>query len=389
MSEKTLSFVKEDLRHIYSSLWHQAGVMILISDCRGNLQAINNIAKTKLGYEQLDFGKQLRTEDIISTQDQHAFLYQYYGRSPKGDFSDVLQARLSKEKTVHVEWSFVTKQQEPLPVLLSVSPLMNSLHKWVGYVFIAFDITERKNQEKLMQASLAKEKKLGSLKSRFVTIASHEFRTPLSTIASSAHLTAKYTKEADQHKRERHLNRIISAVHTLTDILNEFLNVGKIEEGKISIKIGQLALDEFFKTVLHDIRANAKKGQQFIYEHTGQTLVYTDQSLVKNILINLISNAIKFSSENAMIRIFSEADDRSLKLTVEDEGIGIEPQDIEHLTKRFFRGTNASNIQGTGLGLHIVAKYVERLQGKMTCSSVPGIGTKFTIYLPFGDNIGS
>ena len=383
MAEKTISPVIDDTAQIYPSLWGQSGVMILISDCKGNILKMNPVANEKLRNHRAIEIKHLH--QLVSKNDQQSFLYHQFGQCKKGNFAEAIFGRLLKEGTFKAEWHFIDQKNEHIPVLLSISSIHDDEKKMKGFVLMAYDITERKKQEKQILDSLEKEKKLGSIKSRFVTIASHEFRTPLSTILSSAHLTAKYKTEADQYKRERHINRIVSAVNTLTDILNDFLNVGKIEEGKISIKLSKTDIEELFRSVLHDIRANAKKGQFFIYEHSGTNQFFTDQSLVRNILINLISNAIKFSSESSTIRIFSSADMHSLRFRVEDEGIGIEARDMAHLAKRFFRGSNATNIQGTGLGLHIVAKYVERLRGKMECESEAGAGTTFSIYIPVGE----
>jgi PAS domain S-box-containing protein len=361
--------------------------MILISDSRGNILMSNPVSNEKLGHLSFNERNPFQLQQIISKNDQQSFLYQQYGKNRKGSFAEAIQMRLLKEKKFKAEWHLVNHKNEHIPVLSSISSLMNDEGQFVGFVIMACDITERKKHEKQILDSLEKEKKLGSIKSRFVTIASHEFRTPLSTILSSANLAAKYKTEEDQYKRERHINRIVSAVNTLTDILNDFLNVGKIEEGKISIKLSKTDIEELFRSVLHDIRANAKKGQFFIYEHAGAQQFNTDQSLVRNILINLISNAIKFSPESSTIRIFSSADHHSLRFRVEDEGIGIEARDMAHLAKRFFRGSNATNIQGTGLGLHIVAKYVERLHGKMECESEAGAGTTLSISIPVGEII--
>lgn len=385
MPEKTRAFIEDDVYKKYSSIWEQSGVMILISDCQGNILMSNPVSNEKLWQQAFNDRNPFQLQQIISKNDQQSFIYQQFGKSRKGSFAQAIQMRLHKEKIFKSEWHFINYKNEHIPVLLSVSSLMNEEDQLTGFILMAYDITERKRKEKQILDSLEKEKKLGSIKSRFVTIASHEFRTPLSTILSSANLTAKYKTEEDQYKRERHINRIVSAVNTLTDILNDFLNVGKIEEGKISIKLSKTEIEELFRSVMHDIRANAKKGQFFIYEHSGAQQFITDQSLVRNILINLISNAIKFSPENSTIRIFSSADHHSLRFRVEDEGIGIEARDMAHLAKRFFRGSNATNIQGTGLGLHIVAKYVERLHGKMECESEARAGTTFSICIPVGE----
>jgi signal transduction histidine kinase len=210
-------------------------------------------------------------------------------------------------------------------------------------------------------------------------MASHEFRTPLSTILSSAYLVEKYDDKEDQPKREKHLGRIISSVNSLTNILNEFLSVGKIEEGKISIHLTQTDIRKTTEQLLQDLDGIKKNKQTIMYEHEGTNMMLMDTTIYKNILINLLSNAIKFSSENTGIYINTYVDETQLKLTVKDSGIGISKEDQEHLMERFFRGSNAMNIQGTGLGLHIVSKYVERLKGTISFSSELEKGTTFTI----------
>jgi PAS domain S-box-containing protein len=228
---------------------------------------------------------------------------------------------------------------------------------------------------------LIREKELSELKSRFVSMASHEFRTPLSTVLSSAYLVEKYTSTEDQPKREKHLQRIISSVNMLTDILNDFLSVGKIEEGKIQVRWMDFDLQKNTDAIIQELKQNAKKGQQINYRHNGKVMVNLDPSLLKHMLMNLISNAIKFSPEGAPIEIKTAVTDSLILISVKDNGIGISKEDQEHLMERFFRGANATNIQGTGLGLHIVAKYAELMNGRLSCISELEQGTEFLIQL--------
>jgi PAS domain S-box-containing protein len=228
--------------------------------------------------------------------------------------------------------------------------------------------------------SLIKEKELGELKSRFVSMASHEFRTPLSTVLSSAYLIQKYTGAAeDQARREKHLQRVISSVNMLTDILNDFLSVGKIEEGKIQVRPAEFNLQEHVNAVADEIKNNLKQKQQITYHHKGNTTVLMDASLLKHILLNLLTNASKFSPETSTIEISTVCSNTITTLAVRDHGIGISKDDQLHLMERFFRGTNAGNIQGTGLGLHIVSKYAELMNGTVECKSELEKGTEFVI----------
>jgi signal transduction histidine kinase len=234
------------------------------------------------------------------------------------------------------------------------------------------------SKEELMK-SLSKEKELGDLKSRFVSMASHEFRTPLSTILSSASLVSKYVKEDEQDKRDKHINRIKSAVSNLTDILNDFLSIGKIEDGKLAAHFSEFNIKDLIGSICGEMRGIVKTGQQIIYQHQGNETLVLDPSLLRNVLINLLSNAIKFTPEKGIIRVNSELTEKQLLLEVTDSGIGISEEDKKHLFERFFRGTNVTNIQGTGLGLHIVEKYVELMNGNIECKSQLEKGTSFCI----------
>jgi signal transduction histidine kinase len=230
--------------------------------------------------------------------------------------------------------------------------------------------------------SLEKEKEVNDLKSRFVSMASHEFRTPLSTVLSSISLLAKYNTTEDQPKRDKHIDRIKSSVKTLTDILNEFLSLGKIEEGKVEVKSELIDVSECINSITNEMNVLLKPGQEIKYKHSGNTSTYTDSSLLKHVLINLISNAIKFSPENATILISGKVDNENMTIKITDQGMGIPMADQIHLFERFFRATNATNIQGTGLGLHIVGRYIEILSGTISYESELEKGSTFKIVLP-------
>ncbi len=243
-------------------------------------------------------------------------------------------------------------------------------------------IKETEEAESELAISLAKEKELGELKSRFVSMASHEFRTPLSTINSSAYLLQKYKTTEEQSKREKHLERIISSVNTMTDILEDFLSVGKMEEGKVIAKIVEADIREQVNHIIDQMKPIVKEGQEILYTHVGPTRVWFDPSLMKHICMNLLSNAVKFSPVNQPIRVCTDTTQRPWLLSVEDRGIGISKEDQKYLYDRFYRGANAANIQGTGLGLHIVSKYTDMMDGNISCESELNEGTRFILKFP-------
>lgn len=257
-------------------------------------------------------------------------------------------------------------------------PLLEKDNKINKVGIIISNITKLKIAEDDLIRALEKERELSELKSRFVSMASHEFRTPLSTILSSAYLLSKYTTTDEQVKREKHLERIISSVNTLTDILNDFLSLGKIEEGKISIRPVEMNICEFINNIVNEIKPVLKPGQTIDYNHAGNEAIFMDKNLLNHIVSNLLSNAIKFSNENSPIEIRTKVN-AGFILSVKDHGIGISAEDQKHLFERFFRGANAMNIQGTGLGLHIVDRYAELMHGKVDCTSELEKGTEFTV----------
>ncbi|MBL7934632.1 MAG: PAS domain S-box protein [Bacteroidia bacterium] len=236
-----------------------------------------------------------------------------------------------------------------------------------------------------LSMALEKEKELNDMKSRFVTMASHEFRTPLSTILSSASLIGKYKNTEDEDKRHKHVNRIKSAVTNMTLILNDFLSAGKLEEGKINVNLVTIDIPVYINESLNELSNFLKNGQVINYNHQGNSNFVCDKQFLKNMVINLVSNASKFSSENKSIEIITVNSNNELQLIVKDNGMGIPADEQKNLFERFFRAKNASNIQGTGLGLSIVAKYVEVLNGSIKFESELNSGTTFYIHLPLQD----
>jgi len=242
---------------------------------------------------------------------------------------------------------------------------------------------ERSKEE--LSDALKTEKELGELKSRFVTMASHEFKTPLSTILSSSFLLEKYNDADVPDKRLKHIERIKNAVGDMKDILDDFLSLGKLEEGLIKANVQTISAAECLNeinNVINELKAHCKTGQEIQFIHTGENDIKIDRHLFKNILSNLISNAIKFSPENSAINVACTVTDHNFILSVKDKGIGIADEDKQHLFGRFFRAKNEINIQGTGLGLHIISKYLELMQGSIQVKSVLNAGSEFTVSIP-------
>ncbi|HVU83272.1 MAG TPA: HAMP domain-containing sensor histidine kinase, partial [Puia sp.] len=243
-------------------------------------------------------------------------------------------------------------------------------------------LRELERSQRELKEALNKEKELNEIKSRFVSMASHEFRTPLSTILSSASLISRYRQNEEQGNRDKHIKRIKDSVKHLNDLLEDFLSLGKLEEGHIRVESTGFSVREFLEESLDEMKPGLKEGQSIIESYSGNGLFVTDKRLLKNILINLIGNAIKFSSDGSRIWFDILQKDHKLTVTVRDEGLGISEEDQAHLFSSFFRGKNVVNIEGTGLGLHIVKRYVDLLNGSIELKSKLGTGTTVVVVLP-------
>jgi PAS domain S-box-containing protein len=245
------------------------------------------------------------------------------------------------------------------------------------------EIIERKKAEEEAKKSLERERELNELKTKFVSIASHEFRTPLSTVLSSASLIQKYKDKGDLDKVDKHVQRIKSSVNHLTSILNDFLSLGKLEEGKVEIQKERIDLEEFLHEIHEDVRSFLKEGQQIHVKCNGAIKhIDSDPRIIRNIMFNLLSNASKYSEPHKNIFLSCSEDNEKMFFTIKDEGIGIPMEDQKHLFDRFFRASNAGNVQGTGLGLNIVRRYAELLEGEITFTSEYGEGSTFTLGIP-------
>ena len=264
------------------------------------------------------------------------------------------------------------------------------------YVLImSFDITEQKRareelekmnqllEEKVRERTseladaLSAEKEMNELKSAFVTMASHEFRTPLSTILSSAFILEKYIGPGQQDKHLKHLTRIKSAVKNLVGILNDFLSLDQLERGKVEVRKELFELPKLLKEVAGEMEGMRKEGQDIRYTHLGRVEVMLDRKIVRNVMLNLLSNAIKYSDQDIELR--SEMKHGQVTISVKDKGIGIPENQQKHIFSKFFRASNASFIQGTGLGLNIVKHYVGMLGGGIGFKSRENEGTTFTV----------
>ena len=264
--------------------------------------------------------------------------------------------------------------------ILDAAPIPEDDGKIRHILVIEKNITERKRSEEQVKHALEHERQINELKTRFVSTASHEFRTPLSTILSSVSLLDRYTAAEDQEKREKHIKRIKGSVHNLTGILNDFLSLDKLETGAVEGNPVNFEMPEFIKEVCDHLTPTLKREQYIRCDHSGDSSVFIDKQILNNILFNLLSNASKYSGGEP-IDLHTSLKNGHLKIVVQDYGMGISEEDQQHLFERFFRSKSAINISGTGLGLNIVKKYIDLLGGEIDVNSTLGEGTIFTVTL--------
>lgn len=241
------------------------------------------------------------------------------------------------------------------------------------------NITKQKQAEKEVYENLEKERNLNELKTNFVSMASHEFRTPLSSILSSASLVERYTDSDQQNNRAKHIAKIRANVKNLTMILNDFLSIEKLEAGLINYNPTLININEFFHSLIEDLDSGLKENQTIKIENNlDKDTIYSDDFLLQNVLINLLSNAIKYSSDDVILRI---EDVEGIQIVVQDQGIGISEQDQSQLFERFFRASNVGQIQGVGLGLILVKRYLEIMGATLSFESEINVGSTFKIKL--------
>ncbi len=296
--------------------------------------------------------------------------------------------RKSLEQTKHTinEVQLQRKDGSSFWCLISTAPMYSGQGEYIGAISLNLDISDRKNAEEEIRKALEKEKELGELKSRFVSMTSHEFRTPLTTIRTNVELLQFHLEQmdaADRGKLDKNFTRIESEIKRLTDLMNDVLTIGRIESGKIKFQPVQTDLVEFCQNIINQSFSEQKDGRKLNFEVQGDPCsVLIDPQLFAHVVSNLISNAFKYSRERPAPELRLIFEPSYTHLQVKDRGIGIPEQEIASLFDSFYRAENVDNIQGTGLGLSIVKQFVEMHGASISVDSAENQGSVFTVELP-------
>lgn len=411
MSRNTVIKMNASDKNLFKAIFDSSSEAILIISLEGFVIDFNQKAQQLFGYDDASF-ENLPLNKLLPDRYRamHTKQVESYHCQPK--------ARSMAEGS---QLFAIKKSGEEFPVKVSLNPIKEN-NEVLFVLALVMDITEQevakeklrlvneelelkvrdrtkelrtlvnKLEEKNNEVNAAKEeiimalnreKEINELKSRFVTTASHEFRTPLSAILSSVSLLEKYTETSQQDKRAKHIERIKKSVFSLNTILNEFLSLEKIETGKFEVSKDQVNINKSIQQAIEQCSEIMKKDQYVVFNPEQVFTIITDKSAFDHIIINLLSNAIKYSNEGKEILIQLEKENQhELKISVKDQGIGIPKEELMHLFERFFRAKNAINIQGTGLGLHIVKRYIDLIQGEIEIDSIYEEGTTVTLKLP-------
>jgi PAS domain S-box-containing protein len=370
--DKTEEKKQKQIADIAAIVADNTSSVIIITDPNLRIQWVNKAFSDVMEYSFEEvFGK------------DPAFLH-----GPETDSKAIkkIYKHLLDKKSVSAEILNYSKNGRKYWMQVNVSPFYNADGELVNFISVENDITQLKQAEDNIKNSLQKEKELNELKSQFVSIASHEIRTPLASIQSSSDLIRIFLEndQVPKDKVEKHIDKIESQITRLSTIMSNLLTVGRINLGKFDLHKNEIDIENFVKNIINEYFAVTSDGRQVIFNVSGEKhKSHIDKVLMSQVLINLISNAIKYSIGKPNPEVNLEYQSDNFTIEVKDKGIGIPAGQHKNIFNSFFRANNVENIQGTGLGLVIVKKFVEMHKGKISFTSTLGKGTSFKIKFPY------
>ena len=297
-------------------------------------------------------------------------------------FKSLRSEKYMKEGIFNEEYRIIHTDGSVVWISARTFPIFKN-GKLIRTVGIAEDISLRKKAEEVIQMALRKEKGLSGLKSRFISLVSHEFRTPLGLILSSTELLEIYGDRWGEEKKSEHFSRIKKAVENLTSLLTDVMTISKEDSGLLKVMPILIELVSFLKEIIEEAKSSAEKCPTIYFSTSNTKINITgDEKLLRHIFLNLLSNAIKYTATEKSIYVKLSKENELVLCEVADEGIGIEKEDMKEIFDPFSRGRNIGKVGGSGLGLAIVRKAIELHYGKISFKSKPGKGTSFIVELP-------
>jgi len=343
---------------------------------------VNRGAQLNLGYNMQELGKMsvidIKPEVTMEVM-KRLVSPLVSGRKEKVIFETVHKRKDGTDYPVevHLQTSFMGKRQVCVAIVLDITERKNYTEQLENTV-------EERTQQ--LREALQAEKKLNELKTKFLSLVSHEFKTPLTSILTSTSLLSKYREAEQQEKRDKHISTIKSKVKYLDNILTDFLSIERLDLGKVNYKVTPFPLSKLINEVVYDSNTLLKEGQHIQYpENIDGLVVEFDEKILGLALSNLVHNAIKYSPEHTDIELKVEQESEQLKINVIDHGCGIPPEDRPFIFDRYFRATNVLTVQGTGIGLNTVRQHMHNLNANVTFKSELGSGSTFTLYIPLNN----
>lgn len=367
-----------------ASLIENANVPIMSIGVDRTVLDWNRVSTNLFGYSREEILGTRLFEEMLTRKDQKRF-------------DKMIERVLQGEPVGNFEMPIISRNKNRINLLMSASPGKLVDDRLESVIIVSQDITElneyklgleKKVEERTRDLNLAlqKEKELVEMKSRFVSIASHEFRTPLTSISMASGFIRKYKKRLEAEEIDKKLDNIEKQVRHMAYLLDDVLMIGKSEAGKIQVKWSELPIRNLFENLAVEVMNSTRRTHRInLSLDAERKSFYTDEGLMRNIVINLLNNAIKFSPNAKEIDFSVSCQENEMVLMVRDYGIGIPEEDMGKLFEAFYRGKNVTTISGSGLGLSIVKKATELLGGEVKLKSKIGIGTEITITLPLKD----
>lgn len=379
-AEKALS---QD-RELLSTLIKNVPVGIISTDALGKILFVNPAYEKICGYS---------SEELVGQNPP----YPYWDLADLETIYREFRLAMSGEKQ-HIELWFTRKNGERFLARLQPITIFDDQGNMLRHLATMEDITQSKRIEEELSKALETERELNQLKSRFITMVSHEYRTPLTTILSSAELLERYTHKFAEETKLKHYQSIQTSAQALAQLVNDVLTLNKIEAGKQEFNPSPINLEQFCHELMEDLQLTLGSQHNLVFTSQAYNKLtaqqtdsrdssYIDERLLRYIISNLLSNAIKYSPKDSTIQFNLTYEQNNAILQIQDEGIGIPLEDQAHLFESFHRGSNVGTISGTGLGLTIVQRCVELHRGQMAVESEVGVGTRFTVTLPLNNSV--
>lgn len=369
----------------YQELFEEVPDAYFVTDTKGIIQEANSAATTLLNISKsLLLGKSIGI--FVLEKEVIAFHLKLTHLRDRAQFPDW--------KMQEWEANLRPRDKTPIVAAVKVAAIRNQSSELVSLRWLLRDIGESKRTqaklqwaEEAMRQALAKEREFSELKSRLLTITSHEFRTPLATIHSSAELLEYYRHLWSEQRQQTHLRRIQTSVMHITQLLNDVLVLSQDETGKLEFNPTPINLVEFCRDLLEELQQSDRSQHAIVFNSECEcTPANLDAKLLRQILSNLFSNCLKYSPIGSTVRFSVTTANEQAIFQTQDSGIGIPAADIEHIFEPFHRASNTANIPGMGLGMSIVKQAVDLHGGEITVESAIGTGTTFTVILPFSIN---